>query len=207
MGNLKILRFFVLIGIAIHFYSGSTVFSIQNGFMHLEMDSFSLFAYPFFVFAVWYSFRQSRQSSEETAAWWRGFVAFIVDFTSILSLIGIPLCLFALMIENNGYPEIWFIARELNSNENLFYSLFLFPSILLMIASLGLCLHPRIVSPGAFLTNISIETKIEMPIGKLVVFGFLSYFLIAFPFFRHFMILQKDKEKKRLEPVVVLRNA
>ena len=205
MRNSQILRFIVIIGIAVHLYSGSTAFTINNGFLNLEMNWLSLVSYPFFVFSVWYSLIIPPSSTGVVSPWWRGFVAFLIDFITILNLIGIPLCFLGLIIENNGFPHVWSIARELNSEENLLYSVILLPSILLMIGLLSLALHPKIVSPGALVANVSVTTKIENSNTKLAIYGFLSYFLIAFPFIKHLIVLKKEKEQ--LEPVVVLRNA
>ncbi len=195
----------MIIGIGLQLSSGGTQFVIENGFMRIQMHELSLVSFPFFIFAFYNSLKKKPKYSKILAPWWRVFFAFLIDFSAILSLIGIPICFIALIIENNGYPQIWEIARELTPNENILYSLILIPSVLLAIALFGFTLHPKVVSPGALFTNITITTKVEKSNIKLAMNGALIYFQVAFPFIKHFSFRKKDKEQ--LEANVVLRNA
>ncbi|MBZ2163346.1 hypothetical protein [Alteromonas stellipolaris] len=205
MMKLQIFRLFVIISVGCHFFTGSTVFTINNGFMTLQMDPLSLLFYPFFVFATWFSLNVTPNFTNQIARWWRGFTAFITDFVIVLNLIGLPLCFAGLVIENGGFPKEWSISRQLDPNENVLFSVILFPSILVMIGAISLALHPNIVSPGALFAGVDIRTEKEKPAPKLAMWGFLSYFLVALPFMKHFIF--SEKEKSNLEPRVVLRNA
>ncbi|MDO6565917.1 hypothetical protein Q4561_02485 [Alteromonas sp. 1_MG-2023] len=199
------MRFIVLIGITLDMYLGDTSFVIENGFLTLQMSKLALLSYPFIIFAIVYSLKMKPVSTEIEAPWWRGFTSFFIDFYTIVSLVFTPICFIGLVIENKGIPVVWCVARELSSHENVVYSTLLFPSILIALALLSSFLHPRIVSPGQLLANVTITKHFEEPNNKLLMYGFMSYFLVAFPFTLHF--IPSHKEKKRMEPDVVIRCA
>ncbi|MDH5354650.1 MAG: hypothetical protein OEY09_09435 [Gammaproteobacteria bacterium] len=182
------LSFLAVIGIVVLFSTKGFHFSITNNMLSVFLSPWTLLSWPLLLIPLITSLNEKSKGSEELAPWWRGAVAFLIDGPLLMSIFAIPLCLLVLVLENGGIPSSWLIERKAGTSKDTLYTILFLFMFIATWSGIGLCLHPKITTPGALAANVTLKVKGNLPAWRLAFFGVFAYYGVFIPFFKHFAI-------------------
>ena len=176
---------FGVFGIALVIISGGYHYQSHNGIVNIHLAPLSLVSWLLFLIASLSIESRTVNSDGSVAPWWRKSVSFIYDFIWLFSLLLIPLALVSLYIHLGHFPPPWHIENSPTQSgivEGIIFVLVFFA----FWAGLGLCLSPKIQTPGMSLTNIDLSVGPEVSKLRLSIFGVFAYYGVFIPFFSIF---------------------
>jgi hypothetical protein len=173
-------------GVLIIVSTGGLNVHISNNFVSASMSPWALLAWPFLLASLLSSLQANLKSTETAAPWWRGTVAFLIDAPLVMSIIIIPLCLLILVVESSGLPSSWEIDRRSDSVADLIYAILYVPTFAAVWIGIGMCLHPRITTPGCLVANITLSVQENLPMWRLALLGIFAYYGVFIPLFKIF---------------------
>lgn len=159
---------------------------IRNNFVSVIIDPYMLMAWPLMFIALLLSSRSQRTVLGDLSPWWRGALAFIIDFFCIFSFLMVPASFLLLTSEIGGFPPPWAIEGAITGYFSFIYMPAAFFVLILFWTGIGLSLDPRVTTPGVIITGIHIEVGHNVALWRLMLFGVFSYYGLFIPLFKIF---------------------
>lgn len=136
------------------------------------------------VVAVLSQTQPDHYNAQQPAAWYRAFLALVVDFNLYLLIAVVPIVAAALFYESLYRGEfVWAYERDFRRSGDrvvLLIALCAFPALW---ASLSLPFMAGRSSPGSLAAGISLTWRSRPPVWRSLLFGPFAYYALAFPFF------------------------
>ena len=180
------ISFLGLAGILLVIFSEGFYFRLNPDTFSVAVDPLSIIAWLLMFIAILVSLSAPVRHLNIRAGWLRCSLAFIIDSSLLVSCLIIPFCLGVLVSENDGVSFYWQIVREPGLKIDHIYSSALMLIVLVIWSGIGLCLHPKVTTPGALMANIVLGIEEKTPLWRLLIFGGFAYFGIFISFFTIF---------------------
>ena len=125
-----------------------------------------------------------RCDAQHPAAWYRAFLALILDFNLYLLIVAVPVVIAALFYESLYLGEfVWAFERDFGRPSDRFVRVIALCAFPALWASLSLPFMAGRSSPGSLAAGIVLTWTLQPPTWRSVLFGPFAYFALAFPFF------------------------